>query len=148
MSDVKDIRDARTKYLMACSVDDLGCQKAIDILNGALKAQSGLLKTQSAALKAQTDALKAETAFLKRIVAFSNNPNFKTFVAMRNAFSRFFAKTVSDDLLLAAIFESEYASIRAEWTAVFERADNGEALQIRSHMWPWEYTEAEKRKAN
>ena len=149
MSDLKAIRDARRKYLMACSaVDDLGCQKAIDIINGALQAQSGLLKTQSAALKAQTDALKAETAFLKRIHAYAKNPNFKSLFAMRHAFSRFVAKTVSDDPFLAAIFESEYGSIRAEWAAVFERADNGEALQIGPHMWPWQDTEAEKQKAN
>jgi hypothetical protein len=96
------------------------------------------------AAKAMEDGFKAAMAFRKRIYAWGDNPNASTFAALKRAFDRFMAKTVSDDPIGAAILESEFASIRTEWAAAFERALAGEEIRVGPPMWPWEPTKATK----
>jgi hypothetical protein len=63
---------------------------------------------------------------------------------MERAFQRFMQKTVSDDAHVAALLESEFGSIRAEWSDVFKQASAGEEIHFGPPMWPWEPTEATK----
>lgn len=128
---VTDIRDAK-------ALREMGIPMNTPVVDGGdLPAAAG---------KAVNDGFKAAIAFRKRVAAYEANQNASTGVALRRAFDRFMAKTVSDDPIGAALLESEFASVRAEWAEAFERVDGGEEIQIGPPMWPWEETEATKRR--
>jgi hypothetical protein len=123
---VTDIRDAK-------AFREMGVPLNTPVIDGG--------ELPAPAAKAMEDGFKAAMAFRRRIYAYGDNPNASTFAALKRAFQRFMSKTVSDDPIGAALLESEFASIRAEWSDVFEA---GERIEVGPPMWPWEPTEATK----
>jgi hypothetical protein len=126
---VTDIRDAKAFRAMGVPLNS----PVID--GGELPAP---------ATKAMVGGYKAAIAFRKCIYAYTDKPSASTQAAMWRAFHRFMAKTASDDRLGAAILDSEFGKVRAEWADLFDRWRAGETCFEISGMWPFVPTEATK----
>lgn len=102
--------------------------------------------------KAIEAGFKAAGKFRDAICAYAKKQSRKNFAALESAFNSFMAKTaVPDDgtresQISAAILASEFLSIREQWSEVFARREAGETSFYPSGIWPWEPTEATKRR--
>jgi hypothetical protein len=95
--------------------------------------------------KAMKEGFEAAIKFRKAIYDYGSNQTEGKCAAMYRAYERFMKKTEHADELAASILESEFGSIRTEWTEAFERLNAGEPVDVQA-MWPCQETEASKRR--
>ncbi len=96
---------------------------------------------------------KAAIKFRDRVYDLVKNQNASTMAAARRAFNRFMKATepptgdAFEEQITAAILRSEFQEIREQWAPIFERLNAGEEVTLDlSRLWPFESTEATKRR--